>query len=104
VNGPPTDGQKAAGCILNILGGEDGRLQQASLNCTSATTATVSLDSTYLGSFQASFTGVNLTASCSSKVTEGAPCLITICSGAIILRNSSVSGVRGVANLGVCGS
>jgi hypothetical protein len=48
VNRGTTDGQQAAYCRLSIIGGDEGKLQEASLICTGATTATVALDSTYL--------------------------------------------------------
>jgi hypothetical protein len=88
--------QQAAQCKLTILAGSNGRVQQASMSCTGAVKPTVGLNATYLKSFRDQFTGVDLGASCISKATEDTPCLITICSGSIALRDSSVSMVQGV--------
>lgn len=90
--------QQAAHCKLDILGGDNGTLQHASMECSGPTKHTVSLHSTFLGSFTANFTGVSLvaTASCNSSLANGAPCLITLCSGAIALHDSIVSLVRDI--------
>lgn len=80
--------QQAAGCKLDILGMDSflslnstGNLQQASMSCAGTATATISLNPEYLGSFQTNFTGVNLTSSCESGLTNETLCLITLCSG-----------------------
>jgi hypothetical protein len=93
VNGDP---QETSHCKLTILGDNEGTLQQASMVCTGTPTGTLFLNVTHLGSFLDNFAGVDLVNSCDSPMTDGAPCLITICSGSIVLRDSSVSWVRGV--------
>jgi hypothetical protein len=87
--------QQAASCKLTILGGGKGRLQHASMSCTGDTKPVVSINATHMGSFQSKFTGVILGASCISQMTDTS-CLVTICSGRLVLRDSSVSMVQGI--------
>jgi hypothetical protein len=86
--------QQAAHCKLTIIGGQNDRLQQASMSCTGTTKPTVRLNPKYLGTFQSKFTGVKLAASCQSQAINEAICLISICSGSLVLRDSRVSLVR----------
>jgi hypothetical protein len=86
------DPQAASLCKLTILGGDDGAVQQASMVCTGSTTQSISLNPTHMGPFAGNFTGVDLVPSCTAAYT----CLITICSGTIVLRDSNVSSVRGM--------
>lgn len=88
--------QNAALCRLRILGGDNGTLQHASMNCTGTTKPTVVLNAAHLGSFQRNFRGVVLAASCESKMTEDNPCLIAVCSGTIVMRYSRVARVRDI--------
>jgi hypothetical protein len=83
-------------CKLTILGGPDGTLQQASMACTGTPTAEISLHSTHLKSFKGSFTGVTLVPGCDSVVTKGPSCLITICSGSLVFRDSIMSSVPAI--------
>jgi hypothetical protein len=61
------------------------------MTCSGITKATVALNPSYLGKRQ--FSGVQVTASCDPQFSEESGCLITICSGAIVLRDSTVIGV-----------
>jgi hypothetical protein len=88
--------QQAAQCRLTIIGRKKGIVYQAGMRCTGASAPTVALNPTYLGRARANFTEVNLVSSCTSNVTQDGPCLLTLCSGTIILRNSRVSWVRNV--------
>jgi hypothetical protein len=69
--------------------------------CTGSSTATVAVNLAHLGSYVANFAGVNLAASCNSKVTEGASCLIAICNGSMVLQDSSVTWVHGLPLAGL---
>lgn len=96
--------QHSSHCKLTILGQDEGVLQQARMVCTGTPTAKILLSSTHLTSFQDSFTGVRLATSCNSVVTKGASCLVTVCSGSIVLQDSSVSAVPSIPLAGlVCG-
>jgi hypothetical protein len=87
--------QQASRCKLTIGGGDDGMLQQAGMTCSGTPTATISLDSTYLApSIPSQWCwGSPWLPSCESEVTEGVPCLISVCSGSMVLWDSSVSWV-----------
>jgi hypothetical protein len=89
VNGDP---QQASHCKLTILGGAEGTLQQASMVCTGNPTAIISLNTTHLGRFTANFNGANLAPPCQATYS----CLITVCGGTMVLRDSSASWVRGL--------
>ena len=92
----PLDGQQAAECRLIIIGRKDGRLHQASMNCTGGTKPTIALDTIHLRGFLWNFTGVKLTDSCPSEVTQNTSCLVTICSESLVLRESLVAWVRNI--------
>jgi len=80
-----------AECQLHISGAQDGHITAASMQCTSHAQPDFALDQVLLRGFQATgFQHVDATSSCQAKAT----CLVTMCSGLLVLRNSSISGVR----------
>ena len=83
-------GAGAAKCSLPILGGE-GSIRHAGMRCTSPQ-PTIALSSPHLAAYKSNFTGVNITSSCGASRV----CLVTVCGGALVLRHSSVSWVRGL--------
>jgi len=59
----------------------------------SGPSATITLAAPHL---ETNFTGVSFTSSCADSPDRIASCLITICSGRVVFRNSSVAGVQGI--------
>lgn len=93
--GPSLQQAAAAQCRLVIVGRKDGTLHQASMNCTGSTQPTIALNTAHLRRFEGNFRGVKLAESCPpSEMTTNSSCLMTICSGSLVLRNSRVSWVR----------
>ena len=71
-------------------------LQQAAMSCNGSTVPTIAISTMYLRSFQSKFTGVTIAPSCKSKLTAQYSCLISICSGSLVLQGSMVSLVQGL--------
>ena len=79
---------------LYLLGGE-GRILRAGMRCTGPQ-PTIGLAPAHLAAHKSNFLGVAITSSCVVKNEYIKSCLVTICSGRLVLRNSSVSWVRGL--------
>jgi len=77
-------------CQLHATGGTSGQISAASMSCLGRVTADIAVDQRLLGSFQAGFDGISGQDRCRSN----AMCLITVCSGRLVLSDSSLSGVR----------
>lgn len=86
----------AAECSLHILGGESG-IRYAGMRCTGPRPI-IALAAKPLAGFQANFTGVDINnSSCNGRPAHASACLMTICGGRLVLRDSTVLGVRGIS-------
>lgn len=74
-----------------IVEGENGAIASASMQCT-GDQVVAAYNSSLLGSFAGDFKGVLLKGDCGGE--DGNYCLLTICSGAVKLRNSTVAGIH----------
>ena len=98
LHSPHEAGASAAGaaeCSLFVLGGK-GRILRAGMRCTGPQPA-IALASQHMNAFKENFTGVAIaSSSCNGTSRNASSCLLTICSGRLVFRRSSVSWVRGI--------
>jgi hypothetical protein len=56
----------------------------------------IALGSQHLAAHRHNFSGIAITSSCSGSFFNTSVCLMTVCSGSLVLKNSTVSWVRGI--------
>ena len=91
---PAGAGLRAAECSLYLLGGKSG-IDRAGMRC-NGPQPKIALGSQHLAAHKHNFSGITFTSSCSGSSFNTSVCLMTVCSGSLGLKNSTVSWVRGI--------